>query len=58
MKAPERPAVGDALGHADDVGLDAVVLDGEHLAGAPEAALHLVADEEHALGVQPLLDDA
>ena len=42
----QRPAVGDALGHGDDVGLDAVVLDGEQLAGAPEAALHLVGDEE------------
>src|SRR4029079_2336076 len=41
----EREAAGDALGHADDVGLDAVVLDGEHLAGAAEATLHLVGDE-------------
>ena len=41
----ERESTGDALGHADDVGLDAVVLDGEHLAGATEAALHLVGDE-------------
>ena len=53
----QRPAVGDALGLADDVRLDAVVLDGEHRAGAPVARLHLVADEEHALGVHPLLDD-
>ena len=41
----ERKAAGDSLGHADDVGLDAVVLDGEHLAGATEPALHLVGDE-------------
>src|SRR5450756_2397739 len=34
----------------------AVVLDGEHLAGAPEAALHLVGDEQHALLVEDLLD--
>src|SRR4029079_16141592 len=41
----EREAAGDALGHADDGWLDAVVLDGEHLAGAAEATLHLVGDE-------------
>ena len=45
----EREAAGDALGHADDVGLDAVVVDGEHLAGATEAALHLVGDEQDAV---------
>ena len=45
----EREAAGDALGHADDVGLDAVVIDGEHLAGAAEAALHLVGDEQDAV---------
>ena len=52
----QRPAVGDALGHGHDVGLDAVVLDGEELAGAPEAALHLVGDEQDALVVEDLLD--
>ena len=56
MKARQRPAVGDALGHGHDVGLDAVVLDGEQLAGAPEAALDLVGDEEDALLVEDLLD--
>ncbi|MEJ7721783.1 MAG: AMP-binding protein [Ilumatobacteraceae bacterium] len=43
----EGEARGDALRHADHVGLDAVVLDGEQRAGAPEAALHLVGDEQH-----------
>ena len=47
----------DALGHADDVGLDAVVLDGEHLAGAAEAALHLVGDEQDPV-LPAALDDA
>ena len=51
-----KPA-GDALGHADDVGLDAVVLDGEHLAGATEAALHLVGDEQDAV-LPAALDEA
>ena len=42
----EREARGDALGHADDVGLDVVALDREPVAGATEPALHLVGDEE------------
>ena len=53
----EREPAGDALGHADDVGLDAVVLDGEHLAGAAEAALHLVGDEQDAV-LAAALDEA
>ena len=52
----ERPAVGDALGHGDDVGHDAEVLDGVELAGTTEAALHLVGDEEHAFVVEDALD--
>ena len=53
--AADREAVGDPLGHRHDVRLDAVVvLDAPHLAaGAAEAGLHLVADEEAAV----LLDD-
>ena len=49
--APIGMAVGDALGHRHDVGLDAVVvLDAPHLAaGAAEARLHLVADEDAAV---------
>ena len=54
----QRPAVGDALGHGHDVRHDAEVLDGEQLAGAPEAALHLVGDEQDALLVEDLLDGA
>ena len=46
----ERQAVRDALGHRHDVGLDAPVLDAPHLAaGAAEAGLHLVADEQAAV---------
>ena len=40
---------GDALRHADDVGLDAQRLDREHLARPPEAALGLVGDEQDAV---------
>ena len=47
----ERESRGDALGHAHDVRLDVVVLDGEHLAGAAETALHLVGDEQHSVVV-------
>ena len=50
---PER----DPLGHADDVGLDVVVVDREHPPGATEPGLHLVGDEEDAVG-PAALDDA
>ena len=43
--ARERQAGGDRLGDGDQVGLDAVVLDREQLAGAREAGLHLVDDQ-------------
>ena len=50
MRDAERQPVRDALRHRHDVGLDAVVLDAPHLAaGAAEAGLHLVADEEAAV---------
>ena len=42
----DREARRQALGHHDDVGPDAVLLDAEHRAGATEAALHLVGDEQ------------
>src|SRR5205814_10674474 len=42
-------AGGDALGHRDDVRLQAEVLAGEHPAGATHAALHLVGDQEDAV---------
>ena len=45
----EGKSARDALGHANDVGLDAGVLDREHLAGATETALHLVGDEQDAV---------
>ena len=56
--AGERQAAGDRLRHGHQVGLDAVVLDREQLAGAAEAGLHLVDDEQDPLAVadraQPL----
>ena len=45
----EGEAGRDALGHADDVGLDPVVLDREHPPGAAEAGLDLVGDEQDAV---------
>ena len=45
----KRETVGDAFGGAHDVGFDAVVFDGEHLAAPPETALHFVADEQDAV---------
>ena len=41
----ERQSGGDRLGDGDDVGHHAETLEGEDLAGAPEAALDLVEDE-------------
>ena len=56
--AGQRQPAGDRLGHRDQVRLDAVVLDGEHPPGAPEARLHLVGDEQDPFAVadraQPL----
>ena len=46
MHAGERKAGRDRLGDGHQVGLDAVVLDREHLPGAAEAGLHLVDDED------------
>ena len=49
--ARERQPGGDRLGDRDQVGLDAVVLDREHPAGAAEAGLHLVDDEDDPVPV-------
>ena len=46
---PQRHAGRQPLGRADDVGLDPPVLDGEHLAGAPDARLHFVGDVQDAV---------
>ena len=51
----QRESVGDALGGDQNVGIDAVVLDGEHLAGAGEAGLDFVGDEENAVLVENFL---
>ena len=48
--AGERQAAGDALGGRDQVGHDALVVAREHVAGAGEAALDLVGDEQDAVG--------
>ena len=43
-----REPRGDALGHAEDVGLDVELIHREHVPGAAESALHLVGDEQDA----------
>ena len=45
----ERHAGSNALGHADDVRLHAGVLDGPPLAGAADAALDFVGDQQNAV---------
>src|SRR5208283_4245275 len=50
----ERESVGNTFGRDQDVRLDAEVLDGEHFAGAAEAGLHFIADEEDAVAVENL----
>ena len=45
----DREARRDALGHHDDVGLHVALFDREHGAGACEAGLHLVRDEQDAV---------
>lgn len=45
----ERVAGRDALGHDQDIGRDAKVLDGKELAGATKAGLDLVADHQDAV---------
>ena len=50
----DRHAVAERLGHRDDVGPDAAVLEAEPAAGAPEPGLHLVHDEQRfAFVAQP-----
>merc|ERR1740123_2596049 len=46
----------DALGEDQDVGVHALMLHGEHLAGAPASALNLVGDEEQVVPVAELAD--
>ena len=49
-----REAAADALGDRHDVGLDARPFIGEQLAGAADAALHLVEDQQQAVLVAEL----
>ena len=55
---PHRETAADALGDRHDVGLDAAPLMREQPAGAPDAGLHLVEDEEHAMFVAELAQAA
>src|SRR5579872_4624363 len=48
-------SVGDAFGGDQDVGDDSVVLDGKHFAGAGEAGLDFVGDEEDVVLVEDFL---
>ena len=52
--AADRESGTETLGRRDDVGDDAFVLAREPRAGAPEAGLHLVGDEQHAVVGAPL----
>jgi len=51
MVMPERHARGDTFGHAYDIRLDAGVLDREPLAGAADAALHFIDNEQDTVPV-------
>ena len=52
--ARQRKAAGQRFGDGDQVRLDAGILDAEHLAGAREAGLHLVGDQQDAVLVADL----
>src|ERR1019366_10399566 len=52
----QRETVGDAFGGDEDVRLDPVMFDGEHLASTAEAGLYLVADKENGVAVENFLD--
>ena len=49
-------AVAERFRHGHDIGCNAKMLDGEHLARAREARLHLVRNEENTVVVKDLLD--
>src|SRR3546814_4118801 len=50
-RAQRQEAAGQALGQAQQVGLDAGLFASEHRAGAAEADRDLVGDQEHAVHV-------
>src|SRR5256884_2025532 len=51
---PDRHAAAQPLSREQDVGLDRLVLAGEHLPGTPHPALHLVAHEQDAVPIAQL----
>ena len=57
-RGERRVAAAQALAHHEDVRHDAVVLDAEVAAGAPEAGDDLVDDQQHAVAVADLADAA
>ena len=48
-RGERQVAAGDALAETEQVGLDALVLDGEHAPGAAEAGRDLIADQQRAV---------
>ena len=54
----QRQSSTDRLRRDDDVGLDAVAFAGKERAGAAEPALHFVGDEQHAMLVADVDQDA
>ncbi len=54
-ESAQREAVGDPFRGDQNVGIDAVVLVGKHLAGAAEAGLDFVGNEQDAVLVENLL---
>ena len=53
QERPERHSGGDRLGDGDNVGNHSEALEGEYLAGAPEAALDLVENERGLIAGRP-----
>ncbi len=49
MVAAKRHAAGDPFGDGHDIGRNAKVLRGKHLAGSTHAALHFVVNEQDAV---------
>src|SRR5467141_1516973 len=50
-------ATAERLGHSDQIGLDAEMFGGEPFAGAGEAGLHFIGDEENAVFAADILEE-